>query len=127
MNFAKFLRTPLLYRRPPVAASTIPTPNKKNSHQVKSVQIWSYFWSVFSGIRTEHGDLLISIFSPNTGKYGPEITSYLDTFHSLSHYEIVFNVPFESPKYFTLTRHYMGSHADLLYTGRERKTIKPSI
>ena len=31
-----------------------------------TVQIRSYFWSVFS---------------PNRGKYGPEKTSYLDTFH----------------------------------------------
>ena len=30
-------------------------------------QIRSFFWSVFS---------------PNTGKYGPEKTSYLDTFHA---------------------------------------------
>ena len=34
-------------------------------HCVKSVQIRSNFWSVFS---------------PNAGKYGPEITPYLDTF-----------------------------------------------
>ena len=25
----------------------------------------------------------LSIFSPNTGKYGPEITSYLDTIHAV--------------------------------------------
>ena len=25
----------------------------------------------------------LSVFSPNTGKYGPEITPYLDTFHAL--------------------------------------------
>ena len=36
----------------------------------KSVQIRSYFWSVFS---------------PNTGKYGPEITPYLDTFHAVGY------------------------------------------
>ena len=30
----------------------------KNGHCVKSVQIWSSFWSVFSCIRTEYGDLL---------------------------------------------------------------------
>ena len=35
---------------------------------VKSVQIRSYFWSVFSCIRTE---------------YRPEITPYLDTFHAV--------------------------------------------
>ena len=33
---------------------------------MKSVQIRSYFWSVFR---------------PNTGNYEPEITPYLDTFH----------------------------------------------
>ena len=39
-----------------------------------------YFWSIFSCIRTEYGDLLqISVFSPNTGNYGPEKTPYLDT------------------------------------------------
>ena len=26
---------------------------------------------------------IYSIFSPNTGKYGPEITPYLDTFHTV--------------------------------------------
>ena len=43
--------------------------------RVKSVQIRSIFWSVFSNIRTE--------YSPNTGKYGPENTPYLDTFHAV--------------------------------------------
>ena len=42
---------------------------------VKTVQIRSYFWSVFSYIQS------------NTGKYGPEITPYLDTFHAV----MVFN------------------------------------
>ena len=53
---------------------------------MKSVQIRSYFWSVFSCIRTEY----LSVFSPNaekygldTEKYGPEITPYLDTFHAV--------------------------------------------
>ena len=43
---------------------------------VKSVQIRSfsapYFYSA------------ISVFSPNTGKYGPENTPYLDIFHTVS-------------------------------------------
>ena len=39
----------------------------KNIHSVKSVQRRSNIWSAFSRIRTE---------------YGPEITSYLDTFHA---------------------------------------------
>ena len=37
-------------------------------HCVKSFQIWNYFWSVFSCIRTE---------------YEPEMTPYLETFHSV--------------------------------------------
>ena len=48
--------------------------------------MWSYFWSVFSYIRTEYEDLLRK--SPysvaNTGKYGPEITSYWHTFHAVN-------------------------------------------
>ena len=32
----------------------------------------------------------LSVFSPNTGKYGPEITLYLDTFHA------VYNLPPDS-------------------------------
>ena len=39
---------------------------------VKTVQIRSFFWSVFFCILTEYQDLLRSVFSPNTGKYGPE-------------------------------------------------------
>ena len=27
--------------------------------------------------------LYFPVFSPNTGKYGPEITPYLDTFHAV--------------------------------------------
>ena len=42
-----------------------------------------FFWSVFSCIRTEYEDLvrIYSVFTPNTGKYGPEKTAYLDTPH----------------------------------------------
>ena len=36
---------------------------------MKSVQIRSFFWSVFSS---------------NAGKYGPEKTPYLDTFHAVT-------------------------------------------
>ena len=42
---------------------------KYYTHCVKSVQIRSYFWSVFSS---------------NTGIYGPEITPYLDTFQTVT-------------------------------------------
>ena len=44
-------------------------------HCVKSVQIRSFFWSVFS---------------PNTGKYRPEKNSYLDTFHTVIRFKIFF-------------------------------------
>ena len=48
-------------------------------HCMKSVQTWSCFWSVFSRILTEYGEIL----SPNAGKYRPEKTSYLETFHEV--------------------------------------------
>ena len=47
-------------------------------HCVKSVQIRSFFWFVFSRIRTEYGDL--RIFSQNTGKYGTEKNSVFGHF-----------------------------------------------
>ena len=46
-----------------------------NIHCMKSVQIRIYFWSVFSCIQT--------FSSPNAGKYKPEITPYLNTFHAV--------------------------------------------
>ena len=52
-----------------------------NGHCVKSVQIGRFFWSVFSRIRTEYGEILH--ISPNAGKYGPEKTPYLDIFHTV--------------------------------------------
>ena len=48
---------------------------KRYLHCVKSVEIPSFFWSVFSCIQTKYGDSL--------GKYGPEKTPYLDTFHTV--------------------------------------------
>ena len=44
------------------------TSNLRVIHCAKCVQTRSYFWSVFS---------------LNTGKYGPEIIPYLDTFHAV--------------------------------------------
>ena len=53
----------------------------KTLHCLKSVQIRSFFWSVFSRIRrdTEY----LSAFSLNMEKYGPEVTLYLDNFHTV--------------------------------------------
>ena len=56
----------------------------EDMHWVKSVQIRSYFWSVFFRIRSEYREIRnISVFTPHSGKYGPEITPYLDTFHAV--------------------------------------------
>ena len=52
-------------------------------HCVKNVQIRSFFWSIFSRIRTEYGDLLHK-FPYAVRKYGPEKTPYLDTFHRVN-------------------------------------------
>ena len=61
-------------------------------HCVKSVQIWSYFWSVFS---------------PNTGKYGPEITPYLDTSQASSMEPQITN-KHNPPKWRTRMTHEFG-------------------
>ena len=80
---------------------------------MKSVQIRSFFFFVFSRIRTECGKILrekcpntelflvriypyldwirryteyLSVFSPNVGKYGPEKTPYLDTFQTVRNF-----------------------------------------
>ena len=55
-------------------ASLLGTAISKN-HCLKSVQIRSFFWSVFSCIRTEYGDL--------RSKYRPEKIPYLDTFRAV--------------------------------------------
>ena len=62
--------------------------NDSESHCVKSIQIRSFFWSVFSRIRTEYREIRsiyehLSVFSLNARKYGAEKTSYLDTFHAV--------------------------------------------
>ena len=58
---------------------------------------------MFSCIRTEYGNLreyFWSVFSPNTGKYGPEITVYLDTFHAvLLSRDLIFSVNVAHAKY----------------------------
>ena len=54
-----------------------------NIHCVKSVQIRSYFWYIFSRIWTEYGEILVSLrIQSECGKNGPEITPYFGTFHA---------------------------------------------
>ena len=37
----------------------------------------------FPVFRLNFSCIIFPVFNPNTGKYGPEITSYLDTFHAV--------------------------------------------
>ena len=48
-------------------------------HCMRSIQIRSFFFSIFSRIRTSY----LSVFSPNAGKYGPEKTPDLGTSHAV--------------------------------------------
>ena len=60
-----------------------------NHHCVKSIQIRSYFWSVFFCNRTEYEIYSVNLcIQSETGKYGPEITPYLDTFHAVHHIDV---------------------------------------
>ena len=47
------------------------------------------FWSIFSRIRTDYGEVLrispYSVFNPNTGKYGPEQLGMGTLFTQLIH------------------------------------------
>ena len=56
---------------------------KETSTQVFSCKFYQIFKNTFI---IEHPQVtatgqIIVVFSPNTGKYGPEKTPYLDTFH----------------------------------------------
>ena len=56
---------------------------------LKKVQIWSFFWSVFS---------------PTAGKYGPEKTPYLETFHAVADFLSYCSSQYpESENIYTLT------------------------
>ena len=51
-----------------------------NNHCVKSVQIRSFFWSVFSCIRTEFGDLLLEpLYSVRIQDYTDQKKLYIWT------------------------------------------------
>ena len=75
VNFVKFLRTPFLQNTSGrLLLNFIPNLISKycfRKHCVKSVQIRSFLWSVFSRIWTEYGNLRSkpSYFVVNLGKY----------------------------------------------------------
>ena len=59
-------------------------------HCIKSVQIRSFFWSVFSHIRTEYGDLLCKspysvLMRENTDQ---KKNPYLDTFYTVKYWSM---------------------------------------
>ena len=55
------------------------------NHCVKSVKIRSFFWSVFSRIRTEYGEnRSISPYSGRIRENSHQKTPYLDTFHAVN-------------------------------------------
>ena len=57
------------------------TVNYNTKHYVKSFQIQGFSWSLFSRIWTQY---FVSLrIQSNCGKYGPEKTSCLDTFHAV--------------------------------------------
>ena len=57
---------------------------KANEHCVKSVQMRSFLWSVFSRIRAEYGDLR------STGKYGPGKNSVFGHFSHSGNRQLLF-------------------------------------
>ena len=54
-----------------------------------------FFWSLFSRIRTEYGEIQsISVFSPNAGKYRPEkLYEYEHFSHSVTFFRNLFSPP----------------------------------
>ena len=77
---------------------------------VKSVQIRSYFWS-----ETFLYSDWIRRFSPNTGKYGPEITPYLDTFHAVN-LRIQFEYRKIRPRNNSVFGHFSCSYSLLMFS-----------
>ena len=76
---------------------TIPRKNKLGTDKFTawSVQIRSFFWSLFSFIRTEHGDFLPkSSYSVRIQENTDQKTPYLDTFHAVipSRQSSIFNI-----------------------------------
>ena len=61
--------------------------------------------------------LYLSVFSPNAGKYGPEMTAYLDTFHAvlllnstLSHQNVTENVHLGCKNFFKVFRSFLRTY-----------------
>ena len=93
VNFVKFIST-LFYRIPTAAASVNQQPKLKLNPQHGNLGIFQklvlrekcpntefFLVRIFPafGLNTEY----LSVFSPNAGRYGPEKTPYLDTFHAV--------------------------------------------
>ena len=65
-------------------------------------------YGVFSDPYFPHSDWIrrdtsyLSVFSPNAGKYGPEKTPYLDTFHAVVRFDILQDVYITSGEIFEI-------------------------
>ena len=78
---------------------------------MKSVQIRSFFWSLFSHIRTGYGEIqYLSVFSPNAGKYGTEKTPYLDTFHAVFCVMLLNSMNIHVKITFNISKHFLMIH-----------------
>ena len=84
-------------------------------HCVKSVKIRSYFWSIFSCIWTEYGDL------QSNRKYGPEITPHFHADFSRSgrwyfHWFLAFKEQLKMTRQCLLAQVYKCIRKTLQYT-----------
>ena len=87
-------------------------------HCVKSVQMRSFFWSLFS----EYGEILhISPYSVRMRKNGPEKTPYLDTFQAERGWIII---QVTSNRITNMTKFL---HLCLLYTKKSQTDIRAAI
>ena len=81
---------------------------RHTGHFVKSVRIWSFFWSLFSHIRTEYGEILrIPTYSVRFRENSVQKkTPYLDSSHTVGPLEIMLSQtehPCSSKGYFFIS------------------------
>ena len=85
-NFAIFIGKHLEYcniLRPPILKNIF----VRTARNVSKYGVISGTYFPVFGLNTERYSGIIrylTVFSPNTGKYGPEIAPYLDTFHEVT-------------------------------------------
>ena len=104
VNFVKYLRIPFCTEYPQATASlstfdsvplysyeevvTVLVSLRASSPNTEFFLIRIFMHSDWIRTATEY----LSVFSPNTGKYGPEKTPYLDTFHTVQTLAFFFSI-----------------------------------